>query len=319
MPSNPGRGTTQSDSQRRGSANSSTNRNQVKNPTTTSAKGAGRSSNTGASQRPASGAQRGTAGATGTTQSNPTQGSQINQSEARPTASAAREQPSTTSTREQPSTTQSDREMPMQSTRETSEREGVGGQRETGTSVGRRASLGAPVYGGYGYGGIVSPFLAIRRFMEDMDRLASDFGFGSSLLSPSLFGQESSGGLPGLQQQGGRAGSGLSTFWNPQVDVFQRGDQIVVRADLPGLKKEDVHVEIDQDTLTIRGERRQELEDRSEDFYRSERSYGNFQRSIALPEGVTPDDAQASFNDGVLEITVKTPKQQQRSKRIQIR
>jgi HSP20 family protein len=206
--------------------------------------------------------------------------------------------------------------MPMPPSRETSEREGVGGQRETGTSVGRRASQGTPVYGGYGYGGIASPFLAIRRFMEDMDRLASDFGFGSSLLSPSFFGQES--GTQGLQQQEGR-GSGLQTFWNPQVDVFQRGDQIVVRADLPGLKKEDVSIEIDQNTLTIRGERRQELEDRNEGFYRSERSYGTFQRSIALPEGVTPDDAQASFNDGVLEITVKTPRSQQRSKKIQIR
>jgi len=317
MPSNPGRGTTPSDSQRRGSANTSTNRNQVKNPTTTSARSTGRSSATGTSQRPASsGPQRGT---TGTTQGNQTQRSQINQSEARQTSSPARDEPSTTSAREQPSTAQSDREMPMQSTRETSEREGIGGQRETGTSIGRRASQGAPVYGGYGYGGIASPFLAIRRFMEDMDRLASDFGFGGSLLSPSLFGQESSGGMHSLQQQGGRAGSGLSTFWNPQVDVFQRGDQIVVRADLPGLKKEDVNVEIDQNTLTIRGERRQELEDRSDDFYRSERSYGTFQRSIALPEGVTPDDAQASFSDGVLEITVKTPRTEQRSKKIQIR
>ena len=319
MPSNPGRGTTQSDSQRRGSPSSGTNRNQAKNSTTTSARGTGRSSTTGTSQRSASsGAQRGTAGTAGSTQGSETQGSQVNQSEARATSSSATDQPSTTSTRDQTSTMQSDREMPMRSTRETSE--GVGGQRETGTSVGRRASQGAPIYGGgYGYGGIVSPFLAIRRFMEDMDRLASDFGFGSSLLSPSLFGQEFESGMHGLQQQGGRAGSGVSTFWNPQVDVFQRGDQIVVRADLPGLKKEDVNIEIDQNTLTIRGERRQELEDRSEDFYRSERSYGTFQRSIPLPEGVTPDDAQASFNDGVLEITVKTPRQQQRSRRVQIR
>lgn len=202
----------------------------------------------------------------------------------------------------------------MQSSRETSEREGAQG--ETGTSIGKRASQPAPVYGGFG--GYGSPFLAIRRFMEDMDRLASDFGFGGSLLSPALLGQEPAG-IRGLRQQGGGAGLGLQSMWNPEVDVFQRGDQLVVRADLPGLKKEDVNVEIDQNRLTIRGERRQEIEDRSEGIYRSERSYGTFQRSIALPEGVTPDDAQASFNDGVLEITLKTPKAQPRSKKIQIR
>lgn len=320
---NPGRGTAQnSESRRRGATNSSstnsssTNRGQGKNPTTTAARGAGRSDTSTSQRQSSSGSQRGTTGTTGTagttrtpgttpsktTPSSQTQerGTQTGQAQTRQTASPSPEQPSTA---------QADREMPMQSTRETAER-------EASTGVGRRSSQETPVYGGYGVG---SPFLAIRRFMEDMDRLASDFGFGGTLFSPVSFGQEPLAGMRGLLQQGGRAGTGLPTLWNPQIDVFQRGDQLVVRADLPGTKREDVTVEIDQNTLTIRGERRQELEDRSEGMYRSERSYGTFQRSIGLPEGITPDDAQATFNDGVLEITLKTPKPQQRSKTIQIR
>ena len=88
-----------------------------------------------------------------------------------------------------------------------------------------------------------SPFSFMRRFSEEMDRLFDDFGFGRGWLSPSL-GEFSPSGLSEL----GRA-------WMPQVEVFRRGDQLVVRCDLPGLRKEDVHVDVQEGRLVLQGER----------------------------------------------------------------
>ena len=102
-------------------------------------------------------------------------------------------------------------------------------------------------------------------------------------------------------------GQGTTTVWTPQIETFQRGDQFVVRADLPGLKKEDVNVEVADDALTIQGERRQEREENREGYYRSERSYGSFYRVVPLPEGVITESAKANFKDGVLEVTVQAP------------
>jgi HSP20 family protein len=106
----------------------------------------------------------------------------------------------------------------------------------------------------------------------------------------------------------------------PPIETFRRGDKLVVRADLPGLRKEDVSVEIDDGVLTISGERsEEEVEDR-EGYYHSERSYGQFQRSLALPEGITGESCDATFKDGVLEVTIPVPKQSERSaKKVQIR
>ncbi|HEX8501297.1 MAG TPA: Hsp20/alpha crystallin family protein [Pyrinomonadaceae bacterium] len=104
-----------------------------------------------------------------------------------------------------------------------------------------------------------------------------------------------------------------------QVEVFEREGQLVVRADLPGLKKEDVKVEVSNDTLTISGERKSEHEEKREGFYRSERSYGSFQRQIPLPEGVNADDARATFNNGVLEISIQAPQRESRSRRLEIK
>jgi HSP20 family protein len=82
---------------------------------------------------------------------------------------------------------------------------------------------------------------------------------------------------------------------------------LIVCADLPGLKKEDIQVEFSEDALTIQGERRQEHEESHEGYRTSERSYGKFYRSIPLPEGVNPESAKATFQDGVLKITVPLP------------
>ena len=203
--------------------------------------------------------------------------------------------------------------------------------------------------GGYGTsssGAGSNPFALMRRMMEDMDRLFSDFGFttpgmfGSGLLSsdrsPSS-GQRSLGGAPssglnraaqGGQQsltRGGQGGGALQqptfgSLWSPQVEIFERGNNLVVRADLPGLSRENVDVELDDDALIIRGERRSDTEDEDEGFYHSERSYGSFYRAIPLPEGIDASSCNATFKDGVLEVTLQKPPQQPpRSRRIDVR
>lgn len=141
-----------------------------------------------------------------------------------------------------------------------------------------------------------SPFSIMRRMMEDMDRMFFDFA---------------GGGLPDTW-----AGSGLERgTWAPQVETFRRGDQLVVRADLPGMKKDNVNVEVEEDTLLISGERQDEFKEERDDYYRSERSYGRFYRAIPLPEGIDPNSAKAEFKDGVLEISMPVPKEPQRENR----
>jgi HSP20 family protein len=107
----------------------------------------------------------------------------------------------------------------------------------------------------------------------------------------------------------------MMTGWSPQIEVAQRGDEIVVRADLPGLTRDDVDIEVDQGILSISGERRQESRDEREGFIRSERSYGTFFRAIPLPETVNPDDISATFRNGVLEVSIPVPEDQQRRRR----
>jgi HSP20 family protein len=153
-----------------------------------------------------------------------------------------------------------------------------------------------------------SPFSFMRRFSEEMDRLFDDFGFGSGLLSPSFERGFSSSAL-------GEFGQGL---WSPQIETFEREGQLVIRADLPGLTKDDVNVEMTDNAITISGERRNENEEKREGYYRSERSYGSFYRQIPLPEGVNADDANATFRNGVLEITMKAPQLQSRSRKLEI-
>jgi HSP20 family protein len=140
------------------------------------------------------------------------------------------------------------------------------------------------------FGGFASPFGLMQRFNEEMDRLFQDFGFGR--------------GWPSRTSALAEFGTGL---WSPQVEVFQRGDRLVVRADLPGLRRDDINVEIRDDELVLSGERRSEHEEKREGLYRSECSYGSFHRSIPLPEGVNADSANARFENGVLEITIEAP------------
>ena len=96
--------------------------------------------------------------------------------------------------------------------------------------------------------------------------------------------------------------AGTETFWAPALEVFEKGNELYVRVELPGLKKEDVTLEIADSELTIKGERKTEKEEKEEGFYRSELNYGSFYRSIPLPEGIKIDLANATMKDGVLEV-----------------
>lgn len=157
-----------------------------------------------------------------------------------------------------------------------------------------------PFYGG--------PFEWMGRLSEEMDRtfdrVFGDFGFPRrSWLSRGLF--ESPSGMTG---------------WSPRVEAFQKGDKFIVRAELPGLKKDDVQVELTNDALTIHGERRAEHEEKREGYFHSERQYGQFHRTIALPEGVISESAQASFRDGILEVTMQAPPAEaNRGRRLEIK
>jgi HSP20 family protein len=88
----------------------------------------------------------------------------------------------------------------------------------------------------------------------------------------------------------------------PALDVYEDKDRIVVKAELPGMTKDDIQISISDNVLTIRGEKKREEEDTGKDYYRSERAYGAFIRSLALPTEINPDRVEAMFKNGVLEI-----------------
>jgi HSP20 family protein len=95
--------------------------------------------------------------------------------------------------------------------------------------------------------------------------------------------------------------------WYPEIDVFEKDNRLVTKIDLPGMKKEDVKVEVTDGQLAISGERKRETEEKGKEFYRCERDYGSFYRRVPLPEGATVDDVKATFTDGVLEVSVPLP------------
>ena len=97
--------------------------------------------------------------------------------------------------------------------------------------------------------------------------------------------------------------------WTPGIDVFEKDNKLVTKIDLPGMKKEDVKVEVTDGHLAISGERKAESEEKKENFYRCEREYGSFYRAVPLPQGVKIEDVKATFADGVLEVSVPIPTQ----------
>ncbi len=95
--------------------------------------------------------------------------------------------------------------------------------------------------------------------------------------------------------------------WFPDIDVFQREGKIVIRADLPGMRPEDVDVTVEGDLLTIKGRREEEKETKEENYYSSERAFGEFSRTVRLPEGTATDAIEATCANGVLEVTTPRP------------
>jgi len=115
----------------------------------------------------------------------------------------------------------------------------------------------------------------------------------------------------------GRAGNGGGRRWIPAMDLVETDEHLVLRGDLPGLSEEDVEIEIKDNVLTVSGERKAEHEERSEGFYRVERAFGSFSRSLTLPRGVESDKVSAKFDRGVLEVRIPKP-EERRPTRVQI-
>src|ERR1044072_3248151 len=153
---------------------------------------------------------------------------------------------------------------------------------------------------------MVNPFQMMRRFTKDMERLFEDFG-GFSF--PNFFRAD----FAPFQMEFDKG------EWVPQIEVLRNNGELMVRADLPGLTKDDVKVEVTDALLTISGERKEENEEKREGFYRSERSYGSFYREIPLPEGTKTEGAAATFRNGVLEITMPVPKVETSTRKLEIK
>lgn len=141
----------------------------------------------------------------------------------------------------------------------------------------------------------MSPISLMRRLTEDLDRAFS--------------------GLGGLSRRGG---SEEDFTWVPSVEVTQSGNNLIIRADLPGLSENDVTIEATDEGLILQGERKREESREDGGVYRSERVYGRFYRFIPLPENAKIEQAQASFRNGVLEVTLPVPESERKRRQIPV-
>ena len=125
-----------------------------------------------------------------------------------------------------------------------------------------------------------TPMGNLQSFQDEMNRMFNQFFRGGN---------------------GEEAGWGLRT-WTPPVDIYETNDALVLKAELPGVSKDDVSIEVHQNTLILRGQRKHETEVKEEHYHRVERAYGTFQRSFMLPTQVDQEKVQATYHDGVLEL-----------------
>ena len=102
--------------------------------------------------------------------------------------------------------------------------------------------------------------------------------------------------------------------WNPAVDIYEKDGKIVVKAELPGMEKKDIKVNLEDHVLTLEGERSEEKEEKKDNYYRKERSFGKFHRSFRLPEGIDAEKVDASFKDGVLKVEITKPEEKKPKK-----
>ena len=138
------------------------------------------------------------------------------------------------------------------------------------------------------------PFRELRSLQDEVNRVFS-----------SSFGRNNESGM-------------MRGAWNPSVDIFENKDQIVLEAELPGMNPEDVNISIENNVLTIHGERRFEKKDENDNFHRVERSYGSFTRSFTLPPTVSSDNVDANFDNGILRLSL-AKREEAKPRRIEIK
>lgn len=137
------------------------------------------------------------------------------------------------------------------------------------------------------------PFSQLRRLQEDMDRLFHEVFTGRPALSA-------------LER------------WAPRVDLYETEKEVVVKADLPGLTKKDVEVTVEEDAVTIQGETKKDEEVKDEGYYRRERHYGKFVRTIPVPTAIDTEKAKATFKDGILEVRLPKVEAKPKGKKVTI-
>lgn len=150
---------------------------------------------------------------------------------------------------------------------------------------------------------MLSPFRGRRGFydpLSEVNRMVDDM-FGNLMRRP-----------------GGQQGAQELAEWAPAIDVVTKDSDLVIRAELPGVKQEDVDITLENNVLTISGERKAEQEEERGGYHVRERRYGSFSRSLALPEGLDESKIHARYDNGVLEVTVEGAAAVQEPKRIQI-
>ena len=137
------------------------------------------------------------------------------------------------------------------------------------------------------------PFRELRGLQNEMNRVFSG-------LAPTGWDEE-----------------GLNAAWNPKVNIFENKDHLILEAELPGMSRDDFDLSIENNVLTLKGERKFEKRDEGDNYHRIERSYGSFTRSFTLPSTVTAENAKADFNNGVLTVTL-TKREETKARRIEI-
>jgi HSP20 family protein len=138
----------------------------------------------------------------------------------------------------------------------------------------------------------MTPFSLMRKMTEEMGRIFDEYA--------------------------ANRGNGKKAVWAPAVEVSERDNSLVVKAELPGLNPSDVKVEVTDEAIILQGERKDERDETKDGVHVTERHYGSFYRSIPLPEGADPEKASARFENGVLELTVPIQQQQKKSRVIPI-
>ena len=151
-----------------------------------------------------------------------------------------------------------------------------------------------------------TPFTMMRHMAEDMERMFTEFGFGRFPM-PKMLGRDF------FETE-------FKPFeFKPPIEMIERDEKLLIRTDLPGLEREDIHVEVRDDRLVIKGERKNEFEEEKEGMLRTERTYGKFYRELPLPEWVMKDEAKAFFKNGVLEITLAIPEGARKAKKLEVK